>query len=382
MSKDYYNILGVERGASDDDIKKAFRKLSMKWHPDRHANDSEKEKKEAEEKFKEIAEAYGVLSDKEKRDKYDRFGDADAPDMSGFGNFGGMSADDIINMFAGRSGGSRFSGFGGFGDMFSGHGFGGGRSRQEVVEPGADKVFNMALGIEDIFNGTSKDLEYEIDIRCGHCNGQGGSGVETCQYCHGTGMITETQRQGYTIIQNSHPCQYCHGTGKTVKEKCKECNGTGFKKERRKVTVTVPAGVLEGQAIKYEGKGCESRSPKGPNGDLIIQFVYKVDKSKYAVVNRGNGPIVYEKVNIPYYDCILGADRELTLPNGKKAKYKVAENTKTDDTIILRGEGIKGNDYIIIVNMTYVDYGFKKSGKELSYLKDIQKLHQKYDEQK
>lgn len=379
MAKDYYNILGVDRNASDDDIKKAFRKLSMKWHPDRHANDSEKEKKEAEEKFKEIAEAYGVLSDKEKRDKYDRFGDADAPDMSGFGNFGGMSADDIINMFAGRSGASRFGGFGGFGDMFSGHGFGG-RSREEVMTPGTDKVFNMALSIEDVFNGTSKDLEYEIDVRCNKCNGQGGSGVETCHHCHGTGMVTETQRQGYTIIQNSYPCPHCHGTGKTVKEPCKECNGTGFKKERCKEKITVPAGVLEGQAIKISGGGNESKSQKGSNGDLIIQFVYKFDKSKYAVVVNGNAPIVYEKVDIPYYDCILGADRTLTLPNGKTIKYTVKENTKSGDTIIAKGEGIKGNDYIIIANMTYVDYGFKKSGKELSYLKDIQKLHQKFND--
>lgn len=378
MSKDYYNILGIDKNASEDDIKKAFRKLSLKWHPDRHANDSEKEKKEAEEKFKEIAEAYGVLSDPEKRSKYDKYGDADAPDMSGFGNFGGMSPDDIINMFAGRHG-SRFGGFGGFGDMFSGHGFG---RHQESVEPGADKIFNMALTIEDIFNGTSKDLEYEIDIRCGHCNGQGGSGIETCHYCDGTGMITDIQRNGFTIIQNSRPCNHCHGTGKTAKTKCTECGGTGFKKSKRKEKINVPAGVIEKQAIKISGAGCESKSPKGQNGDLIIQFIYKIDKSKYAVVEGPTGPVVYEKVDIPYYDCILGASKALTLPNGRTVKYNVKKDTKPTDTIILKGEGIKGNDYIIIVNMTYVDHGFKKSEKELSYLKDIQKLHQKFNEKK
>lgn len=375
MSKDYYNILGVDRNASDDDIKKAFRKLSMQWHPDRHANDTPEKKKEAEEKFKEIAEAYGVLSDKEKRDKYDRYGDADAPDMSGFGNFGGMDADDIINMFAGRHAGG-FGGFGGFGPFGNG-GFG---RQREVVEPGADKVFNMALSIEDVMNGTSKDLEYEVDVRCNKCNGAGGSGIETCQYCHGTGMVTETQRQGFTIIQNSHPCPHCHGTGKTVKEKCKECNGTGFRKDKRKETINVPAGIIEGQAIRIAGGGCQSKNPKGPDGNLIIKFVYKFDKSKYAVVDKGYGPIVYEKVDIPYYDCILGADKEIILPNGKKVKYKVKDNTISDDTIVLKGEGIKGNDYIIIVNMTFVDHSFKKSGKELSALKDIQKLHQKYDD--
>ena len=136
----------------------------------------------------------------------------------------------------------------------------------------------------------------------------------------------------------------------------------------------------EGQAIRIDGGGNESKSPKGQNGDLIIQFVYKIDKSKYAIVNKGMGPIVYEKVDIPYYDCILGANKTIVLPNGKKVKYKVEENTKSGDTIVLKGEGINGNDYIIIVNIEFVDYSFKKSGKELSYLKDIQKLHQKYDE--
>lgn len=369
MSKDYYSILGVDRNASDDEIKKKFRNLSLKWHPDKHANDSEKEKKEAEEKFKEIAEAYGVLSDKEKREKYDRFGTVDGPDMSGFGDFGGMSADDIINIFAGRHG---RGGFGGFGfDPFGGFG----RQQREVIEPGADKVFNMSLSIEDIFNGTSKDLEYDVDIRCGHCNGQGGSGIETCPTCHGSGMVMETQRQGYTIIQSSRPCPNCHGTGKIVKEVCKECHGTGFKKDRRKITVAVPPGASDNQYIKYDGQGNESKNPKGQNGNLVIRLVYKFDSSKYAIVDKGFGPVVYERVNIPYYDCILGAEKTLTLPNGKTVKFKVPENTEQDAVIRLAGEGINGNDYLVLVNITFVDHSFKKSGKELSYLKDIQKLH-------
>lgn len=369
MSKDYYNILGVSKDASDDDIKKAFRKLSLKWHPDKHANDSEAKKKEAEEKFKEIAEAYGVLSDKEKRDKYDRFGSVDGPDMSGFGDFGGMSTDDIINIFAGRHGMGGFGGFGGFGGGFR-------QQPREYVEPGADKVFNMALSIEDIFNGTTKDLEYEVDVRCSHCNGQGGSGIETCRYCGGFGTVTETQHRGPNMVfQSTRPCTHCHGTGKTVREKCSYCNGTGFKKSKRKESITVPPGVIEGQAMKMAGGGCESKNPKGHTGDLIIQFVYKIDKQKYAVVNGVTGPVVYEKVDIPYYDCILGAEKSIKLPNGKTVKYKVKENTVSNDQIFLNGEGINGNDYVLIVNMTYVDYSFKKSGKELSYLKDIQKLH-------
>ncbi len=370
MSKNYYDILGVSKDAKDDEIKKAFRKLSLKWHPDKHVNDSPEGKKEAEEKFKEIAEAYGILSDKEKREKYDRFGTVDGPDMSGFGDFGGMSADDIINIFAGRHGGG-FGGFGGFGDMFN-HSR---RPQQERIVPGENKVFNMSLSIEDIFNGTSKDLEYEVNVRCNKCNGEGGNGVEKCPYCNGKGMVVETRREGYSIIQQSYPCPHCHGTGKKVKEVCNECNGTGFKKAKRKVTVTVPKGVIEGQAIQFDNQGNESKNPKGPNGDLIIQFVYKFDRNKYAIRSDGRIIIVYEQVDIPYYDCILGAKKEIILPNGKKVKYDVPENTQNGDAIVLNGEGINGNDYILMVNITFVDKNFKKAKKELSYLKDIQKLH-------
>ena len=371
MSKDYYNILGVDRNATDDDIKKAFRKLSMQWHPDRHANDTPEKKKEAEEKFKEIAEAYGVLSDKEKREKYDRFGSVDGPDMSGFGDFGGMTPDDIINMFAGRHSG--FGGFGGFGGF---DGFGGfGRRQKETVKPGDDKVFMMALSIEDVMCGTSKEFEYVIDTRCGHCNGQGGSGISQCQHCHGTGMVTEVQRHGFSIIQNSYPCPHCHGTGKTVKDTCKECNGTGFKQTKKKVTVNVKPGMQEGQQIIFENYGNESKSPLGHNGDLIVRFSYKFDKNKYAVANKNGYLTIFEQVDIPYYDCILGAEKKITLPNKKEVKYKVPENTGHGNIITLKGEGINGNDYVLVVNITFVDHSFKKSGKELSYLKDIQKLH-------
>lgn len=369
MSKNYYDILGVDKKASADEIKKAFRKLSLKWHPDKHVNDSEKDKKAAEEKFKEIVEAYEVLSDKDKRAKYDHYGSVDGPDLSGFGDFGGMSADDIINVFAGRGFGGGFGG--GFGDIFGNSS----RPRQEKIVPGENKVFNMSLSIEDIMNGTSKTLEYEVNVRCDHCNGAGGSGIEDCPYCNGRGKIVEVKEDGYSIIRQSYPCPHCHGTGKKVKELCKECNGTGFKKAKRKVTVTVPKGVIEGNAIQFDNQGNESKNPKGPNGDLIIQFVYKFDRNKYAIRTDGRIVVVYEQVNIPYYDCILGAKKEITLPNGKKVKYDVPENTTNGQAIVLKGEGVNGNDYILMVNITFIDPNFKKNKKELGYLKDIQKLH-------
>lgn len=380
MSKDYYEILGVKRDATEAEIKKAYRKLSLKWHPDKWVNGTEAEKKTATEKFQEISVAYGVLSDKEKRAKYDRFGDEDgAGGFGGFGDFGGMSPEEIINMFAGKGSGSSFGGgFGGFGDMFNRGGFGRQQQQEEIIRPGTDKVFNLALSIEDVMKGTTKTLEYEYDTRCPKCGGKGGSGLTDCLHCD-HGRIIETKLEGHTMIRNTYPCPHCHGTGKRVVDSCKECNGTGFKKSKRKEIINVPAGVLEGQAMKIDGAGNESNNSKGPNGNLIIQFVYKFDKSKYAVINGVTGPVIYEKVDIPYYDCILGAQKEITLPNGKKVTCKIPENTKPNDNILLRGEGIMGNDYIIIVNMTYVDYGFKKSGKELDKLGEIRKLHQKYE---
>ena len=372
MSKDYYSILGVDKNASDDEIKKAFRKLSMKWHPDRHANDSEAEKKAAEEKFKDIAEAYGVLSDKEKRETYDRFGTVDGPDMSGFGNFGGMSADDIINIFAGRGFGGGFgSGFGsGFGDFFNrGHR----QQREPAPQPGENVYKMIKINVEQLFNGGSKTFNYDVEKRCGYCNGKGGSGIENCPTCHGTGQVVQTSRNGNFVSQTISPCPHCHGTGRVVKEVCQHCHGKGTETRQESITVNWNAGIANGNTFRFAGKGSESTNPKGQNGDLYVKIVYDFDTTKYAFDSQSQ--TMYELVDIPYYDCILGAEKEITLPNGKTTKYKVPENTNNESQIRIPRVGIAGHDYIVIVRMTMLDKSFKKSSKELSYLKDIQKLH-------
>lgn len=363
MSKDYYNILGIDKNASDSDIKKAFRDLSKKWHPDRHANGSEAEKKEAEEKFKDIAEAYGVLSDKEKRDKYDRFGTVDGNfDFSG--GFSGMDPDDIINMFAGHGFGGGFGG--GFGSFFNR-----GRARQPMAQPGENIFKLVKLSIEDLFKGGSKTFDYDIEIRCGHCNGNGG--LDPCPHCGGTGMVTQTIRRANFISQSTSPCPSCHGTGKIAKNPCKHCNGKGTETRQKSVTVNWNPGVAEGHIFKFEGMGSESKDSRGQNGDLFVKIAYGFDKTKYAF--DPNSQTMYELVEIPYYDCIVGCEREIKLPNGKTTKFRIPENTNNEDQITIPRIGINGNNYVVIVKMTMLDKRFKKSDKEKKLLKEIQELH-------
>ena len=216
MNKDLYEILGISKNASDDEIKKAYKKLALKWHPDRQGGKSDKEKKEAEEKFKDIGFAYSILSDPEKKQRYDQFGITDDQQSMG-------TDFDPTDLFA------RFmNGFGGFsdGDPFADFFGRGKRQQNRGPEKGQSIQMNIQVGIEEILKGVHRDIEYDIFVRCPKCNGTGGEGVQTCPHCHGTGMISEIQRGPYGIIQNMHPCPYCNGTGETIKNKCSE-----FKKE-------------------------------------------------------------------------------------------------------------------------------------------------------
>lgn len=355
-NKDYYSILGVSRNATEDEIKKQYKKLALKYHPDRHANDPENKKKEAEEKFKEIAEAYSVLSDPDKKQMYDTYGTVDGMPSDGFSGggfpggfpFGGMDMDpdDIFNMFRGRRR----------------------APRSDVHEPGATINIKVGVSIEDIYNGGTKNVEYDIETRCGHCAGQGGHGVETCPYCHGTGMISETKRNGWMTSTVSRPCPYCHGSGKTVKETCTECGGTGVKKQHKNVNVTIPKGVQNGQQTQIADAGYESKDPKGQNGDLIITFIYQFDQSKYKI----NGSTLYELVDIPYYDVILGCEKEITLPNKEKIKVKVPKCSKDGQQVVVHGKGLNYGNYIMVINVSYPN---AVSSKEEEHLEKIRKIH-------
>lgn len=320
MSKNYYDILEINNNASDAEIKKAFKKLSIKWHPDKWANKSEKEKKEAEEKFKDINEAYQVLSDPQKKSNYDRFGSADGP--QGFGG-GGFNPFDI------------FGGFGGFGH------------RHRGPEPGRTLQYNIDLNIEEIFNGVTRKIKYTRLKRCSTCNGDGGTGVKTCPHCNGTGMITRTQRNGFSIIQNTSPCPHCNATGKTVEHTCKDCGGKCLTESIETIEVVVPPCKAHGSTITFSKMGYDSKDKHGQTGDLHFIVNYNIDKNKYAI----NGRDVYELIEIPYYDCILGKEITRKLPSGKEVTFNIPECCQHEQQIKLNGYGLNGGKYIFIVKV-------------------------------
>ena len=243
--RDYYEVLGVEKSASEAEIKKAYRKLAIQYHPDKNPGD-----KEAEEKFKEAAEAYSVLSDKDKRARYDQFGHAGMGGAAGGGGFSGqgMSMDDIFSMFGDIFGGG--GGFGGF-SGFRGFGGGGGRAQQRKFR-GSDLRVKVKMNLKDIANGVEKKFKLKKYVVCEHCHGsgaEGNSGTETCPNCHGTGSVTRTQQSIFGMMQTQTVCPNCNGEGKIIKDKCKHCSGEGIVYGEEVVEVKIPAGVGEGMQL-------------------------------------------------------------------------------------------------------------------------------------
>lgn len=354
MNKDLYNILGVDRGASDNEIKKAYKKLALKWHPDRQAGKTEAEKKEAEDKFKEISWAYSILSDPEKKQRYDQYGVTDDQQMGA-----DFNAEDLFSRFA-----SMFGGGGGFENFFNM----GGRSRTPQAEPGQSIRMGIPVSIEDLLNGIDREIEYDIEARCETCNGAGGEGVATCSHCHGTGMITETRRTGFGIMQNSHPCPYCNGTGQTISKKCTSCGGTGKKKKTVKVKVNLASGFSDGYEQMYRGMGYESKSKSAANGDLLLQFRYTFDTNKYRV----NGQGIYEQIEVSYYDCILGKNLEQTLPNGTKTNISIKEYSDTG-TIVFSGKQFGRLKYYYVVKVKMPKYLKQEEKDILSKIQEFNK---------
>ena len=356
MAKDYYKILGVDKNATDEEIKKQFRKQSIKWHPDRWTSKSEKEQKEAEEKFKEVAEAYSVLSDPEKKAKYERYGDK-WEQMSGGGGFG----DDIEEIMRNMHGGM-------FNDFF-GNPFG---RRKSGPESGKTIQMQYPITIEEIYKGVSKDIEVDVQVRCKTCSGTGGD-TEVCPNCKGQGVITHTQYSPFGTISQQTVCPSCHGTGKKIVKKCSDCNGTGFKTEKRKIKLSISPFTANHTIKKYTGMGYESKDKNGVNGDLIIQVVYDIDSSKYAI----SGNDIYEKITIPYYDCILGTTKKVKLPSGKEKEIKINPLAQEGDKVILQKEGIGYGNYIFIISvgMPKRSISSKLNEKEKDLLEQIKKLH-------
>ena len=351
MKKDLYEILGVNKNASDDEIKKAFRKLSLKYHPDRQGGKSDKEKKEAEEKMKEISAAWTVLSDPEKKRQYDMYGTYDENMFNGGFDFSDIFAHmpDI------------------FGDL--GGIFGRGRQRHDFRDPGRQKGqsirVQIPVSIEEILNGKiDRNIEYPINVRCPKCHGDGGSGKKSCPHCHGTGMITTTQSSPFGYVQQSHPCPHCKGTGESFDHICSDCNGTGFVKKNVTVHLST-SDIGHGKNIMFNGKGYESKYKNAPNGDLIIEQVYTFDNSLYAI----QGNTIYEKINVPYYDCILGTKLEHKLANGETVTIDIPKYSSDGHQIKLN-KYFNGMNYICIISVKMPTY---INAKEVELLEQIKK---------
>ena len=265
--KDYYEVLGVDKNASQADIKSAFRKLAKKYHPDNKETGDEA-------KFKEIGEAYAVLSDENKRKQYDQFGSAafDGSGASGFGGFdpGDIDLNDILRSVFGDVGG-----FGGFGDFFGG---GSRTTSSSRARKGRDTLVRLDLTFEEAAFGVDKDIDLTLNDVCENCGGKGGFDETTCSYCHGSGYVVTEQRSLFGVIQSRSSCPKCHGKGKSFKTICKNCNGTGQERKKKTISIHIPEGVNTGHQLRISGKG-EAGVNGGPNGD--IYFEIHVEESNF-----------------------------------------------------------------------------------------------------
>ncbi len=310
--RDYYDVLGIEKGASKEEIKKAYRKLARKYHPDVN------KESDAEDKFKEAKEAYEVLSDDQKRAQYDQFGHAGAGGQ-GFGGFG--DAGD----------------FGGFGDIFDMFFGGGGRSRDpNAPRQGEDVQYQVNLEFEEAVFGKEMDIQIPREEECGTCHGSGakpGTKPETCTHCHGSGQLNQEQNTPFGRVVNRRVCPYCGGKGKVVKEKCATCHGDGRVKKTRKIHISIPAGIDEGQQIRVAGKG-ESGINGGPPGDLYV--IVAIRPHDYF---EREGDHIYCELPLTFTQAALGDEVEVPTVHGK-VKLKIPAGTQSGKTFRLRGKGV------------------------------------------
>lgn len=319
--KDYYEVLGVNKDASEEEIKVAYRRLAIKYHPDRNPGN-----KEAEEKFKEAAEAYDVLHDPQKRQQYDQFG-FNAPG-GGFGGAEGFSTEDIFSMFGNIFGGH--GGFGGFG------GFGTGQ-RQAPQYRGADLRLKVRLTLQEIATGVTKKFKVKKDVQCTHCHGTGcedGSGMETCPMCHGQGFITKTTQSIFGMMQTQTTCPQCNGEGKVIKNKCHECHGTGVVKGEEVIEIKIPAGVAEGMVVNVPGKG-NAGYHNGANGDIQVYIEEEQDKTFI----RDDNDVIYNLL-LDFPTAALGGDVEIPTIDDHKVRIKIEPGTQPGKTLRLRGKGL------------------------------------------
>ncbi len=338
--RDYYEVLGVEKNADDAALKKAYRALAKKYHPDVNPGDAE-----AEKKFKEASEAYAILSDPEKRRQYDQFGHAAFEQGGGPGGFGGFDFNSMD-----------FSDI--FGDIF-GDFFGGGSRRGRANNgpmQGASIRKGIRITFEEAIFGCEKELDVVLKEACETCNGSGakpGTSPETCQKCGGRGQVVYTQQSFFGTVQNVQTCPECHGSGKVIKDKCSDCGGSGYKSVRKKISVTIPAGIDNGQSVRIREKG-EPGINGGPRGDLLVE----VTVSRHPVFGRQDMHI-FSTAPITFAQAALGADVRIKTVDGD-VLYTVPAGTKTDTKVRLKGKGVpslrnkqvRGDHYVTLVIQT------------------------------
>ena len=320
--RDDYEVLGVSKSADATEIKKAYRKLALKYHPDKNPGD-----KEAEEKFKEAAEAYDVLSNEEKRRRYDQFGHAGVGGAGQGGFGGGMSMDDIFSQFGDIFG--SFGGFSGFG------GFGGGRSARRVNR-GTNLRVKVKMNLQEIATGIEKKIKVKKYVACQHCNGTGakdGKSYSTCSTCKGSGQVTRVQNTILGAMQTTSTCPTCEGEGKIINEKCTFCNGEGVLMSEEVISINIPAGVGEGMQLSLSGKGNAARRG-GVNGDLIVL----IEEEEHPELVRDGNDLLYN-VFIGYPEAVLGETVEIPTIEGK-VKVKIEAGTQPGKILRLRGKGL------------------------------------------
>ena len=350
QKRDYYEVLGVEKNADEAAIKKAYRALAKKYHPDMNPGD-----KDAEAKFKEASEAYAVLSDPQKRSQYDQFGHAAFEQGGGAGGFGGFdfnSADfgDI------------------FGDIF-GDFFGGGRSRASSNGPmrGANIRAAVHVTFEEAVFGCEKELEITLKDTCKKCNGSGakpGTSASTCTKCGGKGQVVYTSQSLFGTVRNVSTCPDCHGSGKIIKDKCPDCSGTGYISGRKRLSVSIPAGIDNGQSVRLRDKGEPGRNG-GPRGDLLVEVIV----ARHPIFQRQDYNI-FSTAPITYAQAALGGDILIDTVDGK-VKYNVKAGTQTDTKVRLKGKGVpslrnkdvRGDHYVTLV--VQVPTGLTASARDL-----------------
>ena len=319
--RDYYEVLGVSKSATPEEIKKAYRKIAIKYHPDKNPDDPS-----AEDKFKEAAEAYEVLSNAEKKQRYDQFGHAGM--NGGFGGGGGMNMDDIFSQF-----GDIFGGGSPFGDMFGGGGRGGGRRMRK----GSNLRIRLKLNLEEIANGVEKKIKVKRHVACHTCGGNGaknGTALKTCPQCQGSGQVRQVVNTMLGQMVSTQTCPACNGQGQTVTERCDTCHGSGTELKEEVISINIPAGVVDGMQLSMSGKG---NAPQGGGvpGDLLIQ----VEEEPHPQLKRDGNNIVYDHY-ISFVDAALGTSIEVPTIGGK-VKVNVKAGTQSGEIFRLRGKGIR-----------------------------------------